>query len=122
MSTIIVPAKVKGTPVAAGAGHEAAHTHHQLGFWQKYIFSQDHKVIGIQFMFMSMFFLLVGGGLAMIVRMQLGWPGHTFGFLNILSAKTVSHWPAFIKFFIPDIVIKNGFLPSTMVAGGVILP
>ena len=30
---------------------EHAHGHHEehhLGFWQKYVFSTDHKVIGIQ--------------------------------------------------------------------------
>ena len=29
------------------AGHEAHH-HEELGFWRKYVFSVDHKVIGIQ--------------------------------------------------------------------------
>jgi cytochrome c oxidase subunit I len=42
---------------------------------RKYIFSTDHKIIGIQFLFMSLFFLFVGGLLAVMVRWQLGWPG-----------------------------------------------
>jgi cytochrome c oxidase subunit 1 len=42
---------------------------------RKYVFSTDHKVIGIQFLFMSLFFLVVGGLLAMLIRWQLGWPG-----------------------------------------------
>ena len=29
--------------------HDAAHEHHELGWWRKYIFSTDHKVIGIQY-------------------------------------------------------------------------
>ncbi|PYJ22250.1 MAG: hypothetical protein DME92_04190, partial [Verrucomicrobia bacterium] len=32
-------------------GHDAAHEHHELGWWRKYIFSTDHKVIGIQYGF-----------------------------------------------------------------------
>jgi cytochrome c oxidase subunit 1 len=56
-----------------GHGH---HSHPKLTFMQKYIFSLDHKIIGIQFMFSSLFFLLVGGGLALLLRWQLGFPGH----------------------------------------------
>src|SRR5205823_8449255 len=47
---------------------------HELGFISKYIFSTDHKVIGIQFIISSIIFLLLGGFLALGVRTQLGWP------------------------------------------------
>jgi cytochrome c oxidase subunit I len=52
----------------------APHGHAEPSFVKKYIFSTDHKVIGIQFLFMSLFFLSVGGLLAGVVRWQLGWP------------------------------------------------
>jgi len=51
-----------------------AHQHPQLGFVRKYIFSTDHKIIGIQFLFSTLIFLALGGLLAMGVRLQLGWP------------------------------------------------
>ncbi|MBX7103455.1 MAG: cbb3-type cytochrome c oxidase subunit I [Gemmataceae bacterium] len=51
----------------------ASHTHEQ-SFVSKYVFSQDHKIIGIQFLFTSMIFLFLGGLLALGVRTQLGWP------------------------------------------------
>jgi cytochrome c oxidase subunit 1 len=55
--------------------HEAqAHGHPELGFVRKYIFSTDHKIIGIQFLFSSIIFLFIGGALALLVRIQLGWP------------------------------------------------
>ena len=44
-------------------------------FIRKYIFSTDHKIIGIQFLLMSLVFLLLGGTLAMVMRWQLGFPG-----------------------------------------------
>ena len=50
------------------------HEHHGPGFIGKYIFSQDHKIIGIQFLFSSLIFLFIGGSLALLVRTQLGWP------------------------------------------------
>ncbi len=46
----------------------------ELGFLRKYIFSTDHKIIGIQFLFSGLIFLMIGGLLALAVRLQLGWP------------------------------------------------
>ncbi|MDR7521319.1 MAG: cbb3-type cytochrome c oxidase subunit I [Armatimonadota bacterium] len=58
--------------------HPATHEH-ELGFVQRYIFSQDHKIIGIQYLFTSLLMAAVGGVLAMLIRMQLGWPGTKWG-------------------------------------------
>src|SRR6266508_6715370 len=58
----------------AGPAHGAGAHHAPMSFWRKYIFSTDHKIIGIQFLFVSLFFLLVGGLLAMQIRWQLGFP------------------------------------------------
>jgi cytochrome c oxidase subunit 1 len=81
----------------AAAPHAATHASHApMGFWRKYIFSTDHKIIGIQFLFVSLFFLLVGGLLAMQIRWQLGFPGQPMP--------------------------GGGILPETMAPGGVILP
>src|SRR5690242_17068839 len=53
---------------------EHGHGHHEIGFIRKYIFSEDHKIIGIQFLFTSIIFLGLGGILALLVRIQLAWP------------------------------------------------
>src|SRR6516162_10740800 len=58
--------------------------HAELGFIRKYIFSTDHKIIGIQFLFSSLIFLVIGGLLAMLVRIQLGWPHSTIPILGKL--------------------------------------
>ncbi len=50
------------------------HEHHELSFLRKYIFSTDHKVIGIQFLFTGLTFFVVGGLMAMAIRWQLAWP------------------------------------------------
>lgn len=54
---------------------EQHHTEHKLPFWQKYIFSTDHKVIGIQYGITALFFLLFGFCLIMLMRWQLAFPG-----------------------------------------------
>lgn len=55
--------------------HEHAAEHgHSLGFLRTYVFSLDHKVIGIQFLFSTLLWFVVGGLLALAVRWQLAWP------------------------------------------------
>lgn len=44
-------------------------------FWSKYIFSIDHKVIGKQFLWSGLIFLLMGGLLALMIRWQWAYPG-----------------------------------------------
>jgi cytochrome c oxidase subunit I len=86
-------------PRTAGGGAfigETAHADHRP-FVQKYVFSTDHKIIGIQFLLMSLSFLLLGGVLAMMMRWQLGFPGR-------------------------PLPVGGGALPETMAANGVILP
>src|SRR5258708_7038716 len=63
-----------------GVGHAHAHAegddiHEDLGFWRKYVFSLDHKVIGIQYAVTGLTFLLFGFTLMMIRRWQLAFPG-----------------------------------------------
>ncbi len=53
--------------------HEA-HAHEELGFVRTYIFSTDHKMIGKQFLFLGLFMMIIGGGLALMLRWQLGYP------------------------------------------------
>src|SRR5881409_785034 len=55
--------------------HDAGHDHHELGFWRKYIFSTDHKVIGIQYGICGLIFLFLGFTLMMLMRWQLAYPG-----------------------------------------------
>src|SRR5215216_1737409 len=65
-------------PSSSPTTHGAAHVHHdheELGFWRKYIFSTDHKVIGIQDGICGLFFLFFGFCLMMMMRWQLAYPG-----------------------------------------------
>src|SRR5881392_809799 len=62
--------------------HETAHAHPEMSFLRKYIFSEDHKIIGIQFLFTSIIFLGIGGTLALLVRIQLAWPHAEIPFIK----------------------------------------
>jgi cytochrome c oxidase subunit 1 len=66
MSAITVP-----------AGAHEAHSGHTMTvgeFINTYVFSRDHKIIGIQFLFSTLLWFLVGGLLALGIRWQLAWP------------------------------------------------
>src|SRR5262245_53860729 len=60
-------------PVAHPEAHGAHHA--EPGFWSKYVFSTDHKMIAMQYMFTGMFMALIGGFMAYTFRMQNGFPG-----------------------------------------------
>ena len=48
--------------------------HPQPGFVRRYIFSTDHKVIGMQFLLTTLAMLFVGGAFALAIRWQLAYP------------------------------------------------
>src|SRR3954447_18246974 len=56
----------------------AGHGHHHQSFISKYVFSQDHKWIGVQYGFTALCFLLFGFFLMIMMRLQLGWPSEHF--------------------------------------------
>ena len=56
-------------------GHDGGHEHHELGWWRKYVFSTDHKVIGIQYGITGLVFLFFGFCLMMLMRWQIAYPG-----------------------------------------------
>ncbi len=55
--------------------HESGGHHHPpSGFIRKYIFSLDHKVIGIQYYVLALFSVFVGMALSLLMRIHLVWP------------------------------------------------
>ena len=73
---------------AEAAIGDLGHAHHEeRSFIRSYIFSADHKIIGIQFLFSSLFFLLVGGLMAALIRWQLGFPGEAVPGGDVISLK-----------------------------------
>ncbi len=68
-------------------GHHDAHGdhdhgHHEESFVSKYIFSQDHKMIGKQFLMTAIFMGVVAMLLSVLFRIQLAWPGESSNFLS----------------------------------------
>src|SRR5712691_1358495 len=69
----------------SGETHEAVHRHEPpKSFIRKYIFSLDHKVIGIQYITLALVAVLVGMTMSVLMRMNLSWPGTNWPILGTL--------------------------------------
>jgi cytochrome c oxidase subunit 1 len=71
--------------VQAEPHHDDAHGHHDPGFVEKYLWSTDHKMIAMQYMFTGMVMGLIGGFFAYAFRMQLAFPGMEVPFFGLVS-------------------------------------
>jgi cytochrome c oxidase subunit 1 len=95
----------------AAATTHGTHAHHDdRGFVKKYIFSTDHKVIGIQFLFLSLFFLLVGGVLAMQIRWQLAFPGQPMPLGSLLPASMAVNGVILPEYYIQLVTMHGTFM------------
>ena len=84
----------------------------ELKFWQKYIFSQDHKVIGIQYGLTSLVFLFFGFCLMMIMRWQLAYPGEQVPLIGWLFGEDSPMMPGGIM--LPEFYNSLGAMHGTI--------
>jgi len=66
-------------PAPAEHGHG---DHHEPHWFFKYFWTYDHKMIGLQYLWTALFFLLIGGALALGVRWQLAYPNEAVPFIG----------------------------------------
>jgi cytochrome c oxidase subunit 1 len=73
-------------------GHEHGHGHddhdhgdkYQSSFIDRFLFSLDHKTISKQFLITGMFWAIIGAGMSVIFRLQLGFPDADISWLQPL--------------------------------------
>jgi cytochrome c oxidase subunit 1 len=96
--------------MSAAAAHDHGH-HHKESFITKYIFSQDHKMIGKQFLVTAIIMAVVAVLLSVLFRIQLGWPGESNGALSFFLGDT---WA-------PDGVLDRGMYLGLVTIHGTIM-
>jgi cytochrome c oxidase subunit 1 len=64
-----------------------ANAHHKESFISKYIFSHDHKMISKQFLITAIIMGLVAVMLSVFFRLQIAWPGESFGIIDTFMGK-----------------------------------
>jgi len=77
------------------AEHEAPR-----GFLRRYIFSVDHKVIGIQYLLLALFSVLVGMTLSAFMRLRLAWPAEKWPLLQQLMPIAFAGGPMTPEFYL----------------------
>jgi len=97
------------------------HVHHEPGFWQKYIFSTDHKVIGVQYGFTALLFLLFGFCLMLAMRWQMAYPGQPMPVVGPLLEKMLGSVAAG-GIMTPDLYNSFGAMHGTIMVFLAIVP
>ena len=73
--------------MSEAAAHPAVHQHTApTGFIRKYVFSVDHKIIGLQYYGLALVAVFVGMVLSWLMRIHLGWSTFAIPGLEKLSA------------------------------------
>src|SRR6187431_3464101 len=101
------------------------HSGHGAHSWRDYFkVNTDHKVIGIQYVVTSFFFMLVGGLLAMLVRAELAAPGSQFVDANAYNGLFSVHASLMIFLFIIPVFagLANYVLPLMIGAPDMAFP
>ncbi len=82
---------VTDVQISEDLAHDDHHDdHHDQPFIYKYIFSTDHKTIAKQFLITGIFWAIIGGGLSVIFRLQLGFPDLSLEFLRPILGGWIS--------------------------------
>jgi cytochrome c oxidase subunit 1 len=101
------------------------HSNHGARSWRDYFkVNTDHKVIGVQYVVTSFFFLLVGGLIAMLMRIQLAQPGAKFVDANTYNGLFSVHATILIFFFVIPVFagLANFVLPLMIGAPDMAFP
>jgi cytochrome c oxidase subunit 1 len=82
----------------------------ELSFFRRYVFTTDHKAIGLQYLLLSLFAVLIGVILSLLMRWQLAWP--------------LTNWPILGTLFpqgAPNGVMQPGFYLSLVTMHGTLM-
>ncbi len=103
---------------------EAAHAahHDEPGFWRKYIFSTDHKIIGLQYGLTGLVFLMFGFGLMMVMRWQIAYPTQPIPVVGELLQKILGQEMVAGGVMLPDLYNAFGAMHGTIMVFLAIVP
>src|ERR1041385_1102900 len=83
------------------------------GFIRKYIFSVDHKIIGIQYYFLALTAVFVGMLLSLLMRIHMVWPSYSIPFFGDIKPETyvmlVTMHGTIMVFFVLTTAPQGGF-------------
>ncbi len=103
--------------------HEAHDAHHtEAGFWSKYVFSTDHKIIGMQYGLSALMFLFLGFCLMALMRWQLAYPGKAIPLVGGLLEHILGDTMVSKGVMTPDLYNTFGAMHGTIMVFLAIVP
>ena len=111
--------QVQEIDMAAGHAHADEHEHHHVEtFWNKYVFSQDHKMISKQFLITAIFMGVTAMLMSIIFRLQLAWPGQSFPVLEVVLGKWAPNGVLNTNFYLSLVTIHGTIMVFFVLTGG----
>jgi cytochrome c oxidase subunit I len=101
-------------PAHHGHDDHGHHEHHDPGFVRGYIFSTDHKIIGIQYGLTALMFMLFGFFLMLMMRWQIAHPGLPVPFIGPLLEKVLGEVVAPKGAISPELYNSFGAMHGTI--------
>src|SRR5262245_38370816 len=83
-------------------------------FWRKYVFSTDHKIIGLQYALSGLVFLGFGFSLIALMRWQMAYPGKAVPGVGGLLAQIFGPMMAAKGSLSPDLYNSFGAMHGTI--------
>ena len=98
--------------------HDVSEHHGPQGVL-KYLWSTDHKIISMQYLFTGMFMAVIGGFMAYVFRMQLAFPGSWVPGFGIVSpgeynSLVTNHGPIMLLNILSNFGVLHGQLFSSI--------
>ncbi|MBC7658392.1 MAG: cbb3-type cytochrome c oxidase subunit I [Chitinophagaceae bacterium] len=110
--------------------HAEHHDHHEMSFWEKYVFPLDHKIIGLQYLLTGIIMGFLGAYFSYVFRMQLAFPGidvPLFGLVTSAQYNSLitNHGTIMIFWFAMPILVAgfgNYLIPLMIGADDMVFP
>ena len=109
---------VSNISTSAHVDHDHDHDHEELSFIQKWIFSEDHKVIAKQYLFMGILWALFGGVMSLIFRLQLGFPNVKMDWLQPLLGDWIKEGKLDPEFYLALVTMHGTIMVFFVLTAG----
>ena len=104
--------------VDSHAGDDHHEHEHHVTFWNKYVFSQDHKMISKQFLVTAIAMAILAMLMSLVFRLQLGWPDQKFPFLESVLGKWGAGGKLDPNFYLALVTIHGTIMVFFVLTGG----
>jgi len=94
------------------------HEHEELPFIRKYIFSEDHKTIAKQFLISGLIWAVLGGGMSVIFRLQLGFPGANLEWLKPILGTWIQNGKIDPEFYLALVTMHGTIMVFFVLTAG----